>query len=194
MTDYEARSLRSSAMDCVDEILELFATRGSDAYLGEPVSQREHALQAAHLAEVEGASDALVAASLLHDIGHLLGPEEGDPAGRGIDALHEEKGCAWLARHFGREVCEPVRLHVIAKRYLCAVDPEYLAILSPASVRSLELQGGPLTPEEIVRFEANPFHQGAVRLRRWDDLAKTPALDVPRLPHYAPKLRRVLTG
>jgi len=179
-------------MDCIDEILLLFETRGSAAYLGEPLSQREHALQAAHLAEVDGASDALVAASLLHDIGHLFGPDQDDPAERGIDAIHEETGYAWLAKHFGPEVSEPVRLHVIAKRYLCAVDPGYRQILSPASIRSLELQGGPLTLEEIQRFEANPFHQGAVRLRRWDDSAKIPNLQVPAAKHYTAKLRRVL--
>jgi phosphonate degradation associated HDIG domain protein len=179
-------------MECIDEIFRLFEARGSDAYLGEPVSQSEHALQAAHLAELDGASDALVAASLLHDIGHLLGPDQDDPAEHGIDAFHEEKGCAWLARHFGPDVSEPVRLHVIAKRYLCAVDPGYRQLLSPASVRSLELQGGPLASEEIRQFEASPFHQGALRLRQWDDFAKVPMLEVPALQHYAAKLRRAL--
>jgi phosphonate degradation associated HDIG domain protein len=179
-------------LEAIDEILQLFETRGSAAYLGEPVSQREHALQAAHLAEVEGASDALVVASLLHDIGHLIGPDQDNPAEHGVDAFHEEKGCAWLARHFGPEVSEPVRLHVIAKRYLCAVDPGYRRLLSPASIRSLELQGGTLTLEEIQRFEANPFHRGAVRLRRWDDNAKIPDLQVPVVKHYTAKLQRVL--
>jgi phosphonate degradation associated HDIG domain protein len=179
-------------LDAIDEILQLFETRGSSAYLGEPLSQREHALQAAHLAEVDGASDALVVASLLHDIGHLLGSDQDDPAEHGVDAFHEEKGYAWLARHFGPEVCEPVRLHVVAKRYLCAVDSGYRQLLSPASVRSLELQGGPLTSEEILRFEANPFHEGAARLRRWDDSAKIPDLQVPVVKHYTVKLRRVL--
>src|SRR5215467_2405 len=108
-------------MDCVDEILHLFETRGARDYLGEPVSQQEHALQTADLAVHDGASDALIAAALLHDIGHLLGSEE-DKAELGIDALHEEKGGRWLARHFGPEVTEPIRLHVMAKRYLCASD------------------------------------------------------------------------
>jgi len=179
-------------MDPTDEILELFETHGSAAYLGEPVSQREHALQAAHVAEVEGAPEALVIASLLHDIGHLLGPDQDDPAERGIDAVHEEKGYAWLSRHFGPEVCEPVRLHVAAKRYLCAVDPTYRGLLSPASIRSLELQGGPLGPDDIQSFEANPYHQGAVRLRRWDDAAKIPGLQVPVVEHYTTKLRRLV--
>ena len=177
-------------MDIVDQILELFETRGAAAYLGEPVSQTEHALQAAYLAVQEGASDALVAAALLHDIGHLLGPED-DPAERGIDAVHEDRGCAWLAPHFGPEVTEPVRLHVMAKRYLCAVDAVYRGLLSPASIRSLELQGGPLNAGDAEAFGYSPHAAGAIRLRRWDDKAKIPCLDVPGLLYYAPALRRL---
>jgi len=179
-------------MDPIEHILQLFETRGSAAYLGEPVSQREHALQAAYLAEQEGAPDALVVASLLHDIGHLLLPDENDPAEQGIDAVHEEKGRAWLARHFGPAVCEPVRLHVAAKRYLCTVNPGYRALLSPTSVRSLELQGGLLSPEEVSSFEANPFHNDAVRLRGWDDRAKIPGLPVPVAEYYTAHLRRLV--
>jgi gamma-butyrobetaine dioxygenase len=175
-------------MDIVDEILDLFAKRGADAYLGEPVSQQEHALQAAHLAVLDGAPAALVAAALLHDVGHLLGGEE-NPAEHGVDARHEDAGYAWLEKYFGPEVTESVRLHVRAKRYLCAVEPDYMSALSPASVLSLELQGGPLTTAEVYSFEQNPFARGAVRLRRWDDQAKTPALEVPGLQDYAPILR-----
>jgi gamma-butyrobetaine dioxygenase len=178
-------------MDKVDEIIRLFETRGQRDYLGEPVSQLEHALQTAQLAAAEGASDALVAAALLHDIGHLLGPEE-NPAERGIDAVHEESGGAWLASRFGPEVTEPVRLHVAAKRYLCAADPAYQAALSPASVHSLQLQGGPFDAEQVRQFEENPYHQGAVRLRRWDDAAKIPGLTVPGVRSYAGTLRRVI--
>ncbi len=178
--------------DIVDEILDLFRRRGADAYLGEPVSQQEHALQAAHLAVLDGAPAALVAAALLHDVGHLLGGEDDNPAERGMDARHEDAGHAWLAKHFGPEVTEPVRRHVLAKRYLCAVEPEYLTALSPASVLSLELQGGPLTPEQARTFDQNPHARGAVLLRRWDDRAKTPGLEVPGLAEYEATLRSVL--
>jgi [1-hydroxy-2-(trimethylamino)ethyl]phosphonate dioxygenase len=182
-------------MDPIHAILHLFRTHGATDYLGEPLPQRQHALEAAHLAVLDGACDALVAAALLHDVGHLLSPEE-DPAPTGTpartDDLHEEKAAAWLAPHFGPNVTEPIRLHVTAKRYLCATDPQYRRILSPASMRSLELQGGLLPKEEIPRFEANPFHRDAVRLRRWDDRAKEPELKVPDLLHYAATLRRVL--
>jgi phosphonate degradation associated HDIG domain protein len=178
-------------MDCIAEILHLFESRGSTEYFGEMVSQRDHALQAAFLAESEGASDALVIAALLHDIGHLLEPGE-DPAPRGIDGRHEENGCAWLSNHFGQEVTEPVRLHVAAKRYLSTTDPNYFGILSAGSVRSLELQGGLLTPDEVAAFESNPFHSSAVRVRRWDDAAKVPGWNVPGLEQYEAKLRRIL--
>jgi gamma-butyrobetaine dioxygenase len=177
-------------MNCVDAILELFKTRGAEAYLGEPVSQEEHALQAAYLAVRDQAPEALVAAALLHDVGHLLVLDE-SAAKRGIDQLHEEQASRWLTAHFGPEVTEPIRLHVEAKRYLCAVEPAYLQALSPASIRSLKLQGGPLTPAGVMDFRGQPYHRDAVRLRRWDDEAKLPGWLVPDLAHYVGLLRHV---
>jgi predicted HD phosphohydrolase len=120
----------------VDEVCELFATKGHAAYVGEPVSQLEHALQTAHHAEQSGADDALVVAALLHDVGHLLHKLPENVADEGIDTRHEHLGQAWLKRYCGPEVTEPVRLHVPAKRYLCATDPAYLAALSPARRRA----------------------------------------------------------
>jgi phosphonate degradation associated HDIG domain protein len=179
-------------MSLVDTILELFETKGHAAYLGEPVTQREHALQAAVLAERDGAPDALVVAALLHDVGHLVHDLPDDIAEQGVDDRHEERGGAWLARHFRPEVVEPIRLHVAAKRYLCAVDPSYRDGLSPGSVLSLGLQGGPMDPAEAARFEANPHQRAAVRLRRWDDRAKVPGLEVPGLEHYRARLAAAL--
>jgi phosphonate degradation associated HDIG domain protein len=175
-------------MGIVDEILDLFATRGAAAYHGEAVSQEEHALQAADLAVREGVPGALVIAALLHDVGHLLDGQDEDLAERGLDGRHEEAGCAWLSRHFGPEVTEPIRLHVAAKRYLCAVDSTYLAGLSRASRLSLELQGGPMIPAELAEFEGNAYFRDAVRLRRWDDMAKVPGLAVPGRSHYRGRL------
>jgi phosphonate degradation associated HDIG domain protein len=175
-------------MRIVEDILRLFARRGASAYHGEAVSQAEHALQAAELAEREGAPDRLVVAALLHDVGHLLDGQDEDLAHRGVDGRHEEAGGAWLARHFGPEVIEPIRLHVAAKRYLCAVDPAYLDGLSPASRLSLAVQGGPMEAEECAQFEANPYYRDAVRLRHWDDTAKVPGLEVPALDHYRDRL------
>ncbi len=176
----------------VDEIVRLFASKGQAAYHGEAVSQTEHALQSAHLAKTAGAPDALVVAALLHDVGHLIGGEAEDIADRGVDGRHEDEGADWLARHFGDAVAGPVRLHVAAKRYLCAVDAEYRARLSPASLRSLALQGGAMAADESARFEADPNHRAALMLRRWDDEAKVPGLAVPGLDRYRALLEAAL--
>ena len=178
-------------MKIVEDILRLFARRGESAYHGEAVSQAEHALQAAELAEQEGAPDTLVVAALLHDVGHLLDGQDEDLANRGIDGHHEEAGGAWLARYFGPEVIEPIRLHVAAKRYLCTVGPSYAAGLSPASRLSLEVQGGPMTPAEVAAFERNAYFRDALRLRHWDDTAKVPGLPVPGPSHYRGRLEAV---
>lgn len=172
-------------MNVSNEILELFQKRGQEAYFGEGVSQREHALQAAWLAESSRARPALVVAALLHDIGHLIHGLPEDIADQGVDGYHEAAGARWLGTHFGPEVTEPIRLHVDAKRYLCATDPTYRAMLSPTSVQSLALQGGPMDAVEAKAMEANPFFAEAVALRRWDDAAKVPGLRVPDFQHYA---------
>ena len=176
----------------IDEIFVVFAARGRAAYLGEPVSIVEHSLQSALAAEQDAAPPTLVAAALLHDFGHLIHELPEDSAEHGVDTRHEDVGHAFLARHFRPEVVEPVRLHVAAKRYLCAVEPAYLAALSAASVLSLELQGGPCTPEEVAAFEASPFADAAVRLRRYDDAGKHPDLATPALEHYRPALEAAL--
>lgn len=178
-------------MDVVERIATLFAARGDNAYHGEKVSQTEHALQAAWAGEKDGASDALIAAALLHDIGHLLHDLGEDAAERGIDDRHENGGAHWLARYFGPEVVEPVRLHVAAKRYLCAVDASYRAELSPASELSLQLQGGPMSESEVAHFAAGTYAQDAVALRRWDDQAKIENLQTPPLEHFLESVTRV---
>jgi gamma-butyrobetaine dioxygenase len=180
-------------MQIVDELIDLLQTRGQEAYYGEAVSQKEHALQTAALAEAAGASDELVVAALLHDVGHLINGLDEHIADQGMDGRHEEAGTTWLARAFGPAVTQPIKLHVAAKRRLCAVDADYAARLSPASLQSLKLQGGPMSPEELRAFEAEPFYRDAVRLRRWDDEAKVPGLDVPNLEHYRQRLES-LTG
>ncbi len=178
-------------MTIVESLIELFNMRGAAAYHGEAVSQAEHALQAAELAEREGAPDYLVVAALLHDVGHLLDGQDEDLADRGVDGCHEEAGCAWLAQHFGPEVTEPIRLHVAAKRYLCAVSPAYRDGLSPASRLSLSLQGGDMSDEECAAFKRNPTHRDALRLRYWDDAAKVRGLEVPGLEHYRERLAKM---
>ena len=168
--------------------IEVIRERGDAAYLGEPVSQTEHALQAAWAAEKTGADSALIAAALLHDLGHLLHDLPEDCAEAGIDDQHEDRGARWLARHFGPEVTEPIRLHVPAKRYLCATEQGYFEQLSEASVVSLRLQGGPFTPDEAARFLERPHAQAALALRRLEEQAKVPGLATPDLEHFRPRL------
>ena len=157
-----------------ETILRLFNERGHSEYGGEGVTQLEHALQSATLAKNAGASDALITASLLHDIGHILHDLPDDAPDNGIDDYHENLAAHFLEQHFPPSVSEPVRLHVAAKRYMCTSDPSYFEKLSPPSIQSLEIQGGLMNEEEIWAFEQNPYAQDAVQLRCWDDLAKDP--------------------
>jgi phosphonate degradation associated HDIG domain protein len=170
----------------VARIAELFAQHGDQPYEGarrETVSALAHALQCAQLAEWAQASPPLVAAAFLHDIGHFLAAEAiaRDDA---VDDAHELIAVPFLSEAFSAEVVEPVRLHVMAKRYLVRVEPHYAGGLSPASLHSLMLQGGPMSDEEMDRFESLPFARDAVQLRRWDDLAKQPDRRTPPLAYY----------
>ncbi len=172
-------------------LLRLFKDRGGSQYGREAVSQREHALQAAFFAETAGASSSLIAAALLHDVGHLLHHLDDNAPERGIDDRHEILAAQWLQRRFGPDVVEPVKLHVAAKRFLCATEPDYLEQLSPASLLSLRLQGGVMSDEEVTLFRSHPFCKAAVELRRWDDAAKQPQLETPPIEHYARHLDHV---
>jgi [1-hydroxy-2-(trimethylamino)ethyl]phosphonate dioxygenase len=171
-------------MSPVEEIFVLFKQRGAAAYYGESVSMTEHMLQAAYFAQAEAAPTALVVAALLHDVGHLIETVPDDIAAWTSDARHEEVGSQWLAQRFPASVSEPVRLHVPAKRYLCATESTYFAKLSPASVVTLQLQGGPMTRDETARFESESFYREAVRVRRWDDAGKVAGLATPKLENY----------
>lgn len=176
----------------VEEVVELYRRFATDPY-DEEITQLEHAEQTASLAAAEGASDELVAAALLHDVGHLFHLARNDGVFVPVDADlgHEGLGARYLARLFGPAVCAPIALHVRAKRYRCAVDPGYLSTLSSGSVRSLELQGGAADDEEIRRFEANPGSADAVRLRAWDDGGKLDGVEVTPFDDHIPLLERV---
>jgi len=179
------------SFDTPEEVFELLTSRGDDAYFGEPVTVLEHCLQAAHFATEERRAPELIAAALLHDVGHLLHQAGEDVADHGIDTHHEELAVQLLGEHLPASVTEPIRLHVAAKRYLCSVDPTYLAELSPSSVLSLGLQGGPMSETEAAEFLAAPHAKEAVILRRYDDAAKIEGLAVPQLPSYLDLVKSV---
>jgi phosphonate degradation associated HDIG domain protein len=178
-------------MSVAEEVLALYAARGAGAYFGEPVSMTEHGLQAAHFAQLAGAPEALVVAALLHDVGHLIEPVPADIADWTTDARHEALGARWLAQRFPEQISEPVRLHVAAKRYLCATDPHYFAKLSSASVHTLKLQGGPMPASEVARFESERYFRDAVRVRSWDDAGKVDGLVTNPLGYYVPMIARL---
>ena len=175
-------------MSMAARIAELFAARGDSEYGGEPVTQQEHALQCAYLAEQANASKSQIVSALLHDIGHLLHDLPDDAPQQGVDDRHETSGHNFLREHFDGAVSEPVRLHVAAKRYLCTVDASYYNQLSEPSIVSLKLQGGTMSDAERTEFESSPHWQAAVELRRWDDLAKEVDLATPDLDHYLPMI------
>ena len=170
----------------VQTLVQLLRDHGDSEYGGEVVSQGEHALQAALLAEQAGATAELITAALLHDIGHLLHHLPDDAPDRGIDDHHEVIAGRRLQKLFGPEVVEPVRMHVAAKRYLCAVEPGYWEGLSEPSQVSLKLQGGPMSADEVYAFRNHPQCDAAVSVRRWDDLAKAAGLPTPTLDHFVP--------
>ncbi|GLW69413.1 hypothetical protein Kpho02_17120 [Kitasatospora phosalacinea] len=174
----------------LDELEALFAGEGSAEYLGEAVTLAAHMLQAATLARAAGAPPALVAAALLHDVGHFRG--SGRELMAGTDNRHGATAAARLAPHFPPAVTEPVRLHVDAKRYLCTAEPGYADLLSPASVHTLALQGGPMSPDEAAAFAAHPFSADAVAVRRWDEAAKDPSAATPTFAEFRPMLRELM--
>ena len=171
------------------DIERLFAERGGEQYAGEPVTQLEHALQCALFAQDEGADDELVTAALLHDLGHLLHDLGPTPTLQGIDDVHQYRALPFLRGLFGDAVINPVKLHVDAKRYLCATRTGYFAALSEDSKRSLGLQGGIFNEGQAEAFIAQSGAPEAVRLRVWDDLAKTAGLATPPLAHFLKRAR-----
>ncbi len=185
----EVCAVTSNVDQVVRDIEDMFARCGAESY-GEGVTMLAHMLQAAALAESEGADEALVAAALLHDVGHFLQPTD-DSYGY---HKHDRSGGDWLARRFGPAVSEPVRLHVAAKRYLCATETDYFAKLSPASVHSLGKQGGPMSAAEAASFAASPHAAATTRLRRWDDGGKRDGVQVPDLQHYRERLAALARG
>lgn len=174
----------------LQDIERLYEERGGLHY-GEGVSQMEHALQCASLAERAGAAPSLVVAALLHDIGHFFENDE-DVAENGFDDRHEIAGSAALRVLFDEAVCAPIALHVAAKRYLCFKDTLYRSTLSDASRRSLALQGGPYDAVQAAAFERNPYWREAVTLRRFDDTGKSKEPSDRSFREFVPMMRKML--
>jgi phosphonate degradation associated HDIG domain protein len=181
-----------TSTEVLNRIDRLFGERGGTEYHGEKVTQLEHALQCAALAEADNQPPEVIVAAFLHDIGHLLHAHGEDYLDHGINDKHEDLGARFLSCAFSRTVTEPIRLHVPAKRYLCAAKPGYLALLSPGSVRSLELQGGPMNPDEVCEFEMNPYFYVAAKVREYDDGAKVVGMVTPPFAHFRTYLERCL--
>jgi len=177
--------------DIIDELADVFARRGAEAYLGEPITMAEHMLQTAALAEADRAPDTLVAAALLHDIGHFTGDLGAYCADDTADRRHEIAGAQALEGYFPAAVTACIRLHVAAKRYLCATDSTYYGSLSTASKHTLSLQGGPMTADEVSEFRRLDVYSDAVRLRLWDDAGKVAGLGTRTFEDFRPLLKRL---
>jgi phosphonate degradation associated HDIG domain protein len=168
----------------VNYIEDIFDRRGAESYLGEDVTMSQHMLQAAQCAEKSGADDSLIVAALLHDIGHYKNEIPETALAKGKNNYHEEAGANFLEDYFPVSVVEPIRQHVAAKRYLCAVKSDYFDRLSPASVHTLNLQGGPMNQEEVKEFEKNDYLEQCINLRYWDEDAKDSDRVCPSFASY----------
>jgi len=173
-----------NANNIVNHIEDVFDRRGAESYLGEQVTMAQHMLQTAECAEKAGADNSLIVASLLHDIGHYKNEIPESVLAKGTDNYHEEAGANFLQDFFPQSVVEPIRQHVATKRYLCAVKPEYFDRLSPASVHTLNLQGGPMSAKEVEEFKKNDFLEQCIALRYWDEEGKDPDRTHPPFSYY----------
>ncbi|MBL4740467.1 MAG: HD domain-containing protein [Sneathiella sp.] len=190
MTDTE--NLVLSPKTIVGFIGDIFHRRGADSYLGEDVTMSEHMLQGAYLAEQAGADDQVIAAALLHDIGHYTNEFPEDALEKGVNNYHDVAGAEVIKDFFPALVIDSIRYHVAAKRYLCAVEGDYFDRLSDASVHTLNLQGGPMSQEEVKEFQTFPHLETIVQVRRWDDEGKVAGVSTPEFSYYAPLLQRIV--
>ena len=181
-----------SSQNIVNHIEDVFTRRGAESYLGEDVTMAQHMLQAAQCAEKSGAEDSLIVAALLHDIGHFKNEIPETALAKGKNNFHEEAGANFLEDFFPLSVVEPIRQHVDAKRYFCAVKSDYLERLSPASVHSLNLQGGPMNKEEVTEFEKNDYLEQCIQLRYWDEDGKDPERKHPPFSYYRPLIESLV--
>ena len=178
--------------EIVEQILDAFAKCGHLDY-GEHISMEEHMLQTAFLADENDEEDNVVVAALLHDFGHLICNMPNNTFGEGSDNYHEELGAKALQHWFEDDIVDAVRLHVDAKRYLCAANPKYKDKLSKASITTMAIQGGPMNKREMLAFRRKKGHRIAIRIRAYDDLGKMPEMRRPGLNYYIPKIKKCLS-
>lgn len=181
-----------TSAEIAEQILDAFETCGHLDY-GEDISMREHMLQTACLAERNGEHDRVVVAALLHDYGHLICNMPNNIFAEGVDNFHQEIGAEALKEWFGNDIVDAVRLHVDAKRYLCAVNPDYFEKLSDSSITTLEIQGGPMNGQEVLEFRSSKGHETATRIRVYDDMGKLPDMQRPGLDYYIPMIIKCLS-
>ncbi len=193
MTPTPERSGFSHGQAFVEALLAWIVACGAHWCYDEDITQLEHAVQGAMLARSETGDSADIAAALLHDVGHFLMKSQAkDENYQDRDLKHEIVGASWLSRAFAPQVTEPVRLHVPAKRYLCAVNPDYWTDLSRGSKISLQKQGGPMSKIEAKAFAALPGYEQAIKLRQIDDRAKAVDLVISPIEDFAAHLLRTL--
>ena len=176
----------------VDFLQDIFERRGGEEYLGEPVTMAEHMLQGATMAEQAGQPEIIIVSALLHDIGHFTSEFGMFSMDDTEDRHHEDAGALVLQKFFPALVTDCVRYHVAAKRYLCATRPSYFEKLSEASVHSLNLQGGPMSEDEVQEFEKNPNLKEIIAVRYLDDAGKYPDMETPPFSHFAPMVQRIV--
>jgi predicted HD phosphohydrolase len=179
---------RDKQLLALTDLVDIYTDRATGQYGLALINQLAHAVQSAHHARAQCLSSSVVAAALLHDIGHMVHQLGEHPAAQGIDDQHEMIGANWLARYFEEDVTEPIRLHVAAKRYLCTVETDYFSKLSKDSIESLVLQGGQMSEAELKTFQASPYWQDAVALRRIDEMAKDPKGPMPHFEEFTKEL------
>jgi len=175
----------------VEFLADIFIRRGSEEYLGESVTMEQHMLQAAHFAELAGEEEVVIVAALLHDIGHFTSEFGSYSPDDTEDRYHEEAGAQVLDGLFPPLVLDCIRYHVAAKRYLCAVNADYFDRLSSASVHTLSLQGGPMTSQEVCKFEENVNLSSILKVRYYDDAGKQQSLQTRPFSYYAPMVKRI---
>jgi predicted HD phosphohydrolase len=190
MPDENIQELTSA--NIVAFIADIFDRRGGEAYLGEPVTTAEHMLQGATLAEQGGRTDEIIAGALLHDIGHFTSEFGAFSMDDTEDRYHEVAGARVLQPFFPATIVDCVHHHVAAKRYLCATRTRYIDRLSPASLHSLNLQGGPMSNDEVEAFEKNPNLKQIIQVRHLDDSGKREGGETYPFSHFVLLLQRLV--